>query len=693
MEFLRLNAQTLPPLDHLRVAQNISTYLANDPVLRPEQIPIFEDIQDFFSGSDRRGYVESPTGSGKSLFIVEASKVILDAASDTQKPKILVVTPTKDLVGQIMGRSGEKGYGRFARELTVRSFFSDTPDMERKQFTQADVGVTTYDSLLISHRAADYLDARAVHPDDLAQYYQDLLQIHRNSGFGNAQWHAQNAMRNLEYIQGQATVLSKFNVFMFDEAHHIIFRPKVAEVVRNLPKTATILGFTATADVDRDKRLINILPRKIHSTKLLEGIESNMVAPLAAIGVSSGMRIEGRDIYDSKGEFKDVGLTYLARDPERNRRIVQTAKCLASLGMKGLISCFAGTDMWHARHIAELCKQEGIPAEAVHGRLSSKQRAGEGGVYDQFEHGDLAVLSFVRILGEGWDSNRAKYIINARPTRSMVIAQQRPGRVTRRGGLAVTIDIVDDYAKYDMPITVADILGKGRIPFGSVAGNLTAEDERLLEAIVDQLPYQVPVMPVLVNNYATHQQLLEKLTKAEGGRTVVQGTTFAAAHILNTRYVGLTEAMLIKAASLADLPLTSLIANNNGYARTLFNADEGSRILYQLPQVDPNKYYVDPQKKKWLAPSGLVSLFGKRYPGLTEDTLRAALAPIEDSLEWCVGRRTIKGAPSSSFRRFEALPLYVADSQTIARINEALRHNQEQRAATPEMELNEASGN
>lgn len=61
-------------------------------------------------------------------------------------PKILVVTPTKDLVRQTQGGTkGDKGFAGFAPDMTVGTFYSDTPSGMRG--LDAQVTITTYASL------------------------------------------------------------------------------------------------------------------------------------------------------------------------------------------------------------------------------------------------------------------------------------------------------------------------------------------------------------------------------------------------------------------------------------------------------------------------------------------------------------------------------------------------------------------
>src|SRR6266496_1497383 len=155
-------------------AQGVERYIqrtASESVLRPHQLEVFADFQTFFANGLRRGYVELPTGTGKTVLFIELTKALLDVPEGVRKPKILVVTPTKDLVHQTLGRSGKKGYGRFASELRVGSFFSDSSPGEKRRAGWDDATITTYRSLSIIEKTPQLIPIKDLGAEALAAIY------------------------------------------------------------------------------------------------------------------------------------------------------------------------------------------------------------------------------------------------------------------------------------------------------------------------------------------------------------------------------------------------------------------------------------------------------------------------------------------------------------------------------------------
>lgn len=676
----RLTPATTPefpgPLDRDRVVYNIDTYLSGDNILRDAQLPVFYGFRNFFAGEDMAGLVEAPTGSGKTTIFVELSKLLLDMPPDRPKPKILVVTSRIDLARQIIGADGSKGFGRFAPDLKVGSYYTESSEAQKNAFVQNDVGVTVYNSFNKLRRAPHLLSINEVEPARIEQEYQRLLSVYTGIHPTNPRMAQQMAEKGLHRAQfPDGTILSKFNVIMFDEAHNL-FRAGAQATFTSLPKDVTKIAFTATSEASEAKRLITFFPHEIFRKSLIQGIESEMVSPVAAVGVATGMRIQGTNIYNSKGEFIDRSLTYLARDPERNRRVVQAAKFLAGLGMRGTVACIPGEGMWHARHIADLLREEGITAVAVHSAMNGERRKE---IYQKFELDDDGpqVLTFIDIIGEGWDSPRSKFGVHARPTRGLLNARQRPGRQTRWGSMAVIVDMVDEYTSDNMSITMADVIGKGAIPFGTVFGNPSDKDKELLAHIVKHMGEVVPVLPVLPNHYANHLDLLRRLPDMmRESHIIIDGVKYALPTGVNPRYHGINEDILLRAAQLTGMPLRQTAAKRGSFKVMVYSVNDAGDILRTLPEVDPDKYYIDKHKNKWLTPTGIVKLFGKRYPDVTEAVLTELIENSGAVIDWQPGRinsaRAYETKDTYRTSSFKVTPLFPYNQSTIDIFNEAL---------------------
>jgi len=100
------------PSDRSNYLANLERYIADGnkaDVLYEHQKAIIQDTVTFLRNGHRRGYIEAPTGTGKTVLFVTLAEAFSYHAA--KPPKILVVTPTKDLVRQTQGGTrGDKGF-------------------------------------------------------------------------------------------------------------------------------------------------------------------------------------------------------------------------------------------------------------------------------------------------------------------------------------------------------------------------------------------------------------------------------------------------------------------------------------------------------------------------------------------------------------------------------------------------------
>jgi superfamily II DNA or RNA helicase len=646
-------------------ADSISNYLQDaqqTEVLRPHQREVFEDFQRFFQEGNTHGYIELPTGTGKTVLFVELSKALLSGPGGKKRPKILVVTPKKDLVHQTIGQTREKGYGRFAPELKVGSYFSDTPEKQRTQeaIDEADVIVTTYNSLRNLKRRKEIDTRERDYESEVDQRFKEIEAVY---GREYAIYIAKQS-----HPETGRSLLDKFDVIILDEAHHTL-GGETAEIIQRLPKDKVVLGFTATPDASDKKRLNRYLPKQIHSLELNEAIWLGLLAPIVPIGIKSGMVIRGSNIFNEEGDFIDSRIAYLAEDPNRNRLIVNAAKSLSEEGIGTIISCIAGNEAWHARHLAELLEAEGVRAKAVYSEIEAKHRQE---IYAQFEKGEIDVLTFVGVLGEGWDSQRAKALIGARPTRSVIFSKQRLGRITRPGDIAYGIDIVDDFDDNNPPITIADVVNEGDISLGSIIGN--TENNNIVQRVITSLKERVPVRSSLSSVYKSYEQLLTSLTHLDRGK-LVEGQSekerWAIATRITAAYGGVSEEILEKLEEITGVSIKRKLARQGNAIRTVYNIAEAKDALYSLPIVDPERYYVDEKGVKRISPQGLALLFSKRYPRVTAPVVKEILDKIDDDLDW-VPVRYRANPQHTTHKSYSIVKSYTATQQMIDLLNNAL---------------------
>ncbi|OYX39714.1 hypothetical protein B7Z00_00350 [Candidatus Saccharibacteria bacterium 32-50-10] len=644
-------------------ADGVAKYLADasdEAILRPHQLDVFEDLEKFFEAGETRGYINLPTGTGKTVLFVELAKALREAGTPEQRPSILVVAPTKDLVHQTLGRTGEKGFGRFAPELNIGSYFSDSSDEEKKAMRDFDVVVTTYQSF---NRLSQQFVYRPVE-----DFERDVAQSGLFKQLANTMGAEKARESQIKAVPTSTRLVDTFDVIILDEAHHALGE-NASHIVNSLAPDKVVIGFTATPDADDNRRLTSTLPSMIHELGLNEAIYMGLLAPVVPVGIKSGVQVRGSDIYDENGEFIDSRISYLAEDPKRNQLVVDTAKVLAEQGIGTIVSCIAGGQAWHARHLAEQLRSQGVRAAAVHASVPAETRQK---VYEQFNKGELDVLTFVGVLGEGWDSPRAKGLVNARPTRSAIFSKQRLGRITRPGATAFAFDIYDDFEDENLPITVADVLNEGAIPLGQVVG--TPDNAAQVEAVVRSVQNIAPtVMDSLQSTYREQTQLIAGLDKLYKGK--LYGATgkieFATATALRKNYHGLTDEIITRYEELNGVIIPKKLAAQGRVARTVYAEKEASEMLHTLPMAEPNKYYIDANQDKWIAPQGLVQLFSKRYPGVSTDVISDVLEMVGQSLEW-IPTKHLTTAKDADFRHYAIIKMYNTGKTTIDTINAAL---------------------
>jgi len=486
---------------------------------------------------------------GKTVLFVELSKALLGRSSDeARRPRILVVTPTKDLVHQTLGRSGKKGYGKFAPDLQVSSYFSDTPSKEKMDVKKSDVVVTTYRSFEILSRTNEYRPVENYEDDVLKSDTFKILE--KQLGYDAAL----QSVQGIKAVPTGRNLLDTFDVIILDESHSAE-GPQVSSIIQSLPEDKIVIGLSATPGE-------NLFSHRLHKLELNEAIALGLLDPIVAIGVKSGVKILGSDIYDENGEYLDSKLGYLMEDEGRNDVIVEAAKILVEHGKGTIISCIAGDEAWHARHIAELARNKGLRANAVYAQVPSEERLK---IYELFEKGEIDILSFVGVLSEGWDSERAKAIINARPSRSPIFTKQRLGRITRpTGGFGIVIDIYDGNDGKNPPITAADVFENGDVSFGTSVGII---DENLrVDDVLSSLRANLPVLEVLKSEFVAGQDNASNLPQLKNG---ILGTgEYALPSVVSRLYSGVTEEILLKIESLSGEHIDNKLAASFTPSRT-----------------------------------------------------------------------------------------------------------------------------
>lgn len=494
---------------------NLERYISDgkkSDILYEHQKAIIKDTADFLRAGNRRGYIEAPTGTGKTVLFVTLAEAF-SYQSDTP-PKILVVTPTKDLVRQTQGGTlGDKGFAGFAPHMSVGTFYSDTPNSMRG--LEAQVTITTYASL------AKLASTPLTTVDKEGNRHTKLVNL----------------------------INRHFDIIFLDEGHKAL-GSKSRHIINEVSPDTFIIGFTATPEYHASRSLESLLPTLIHRLDLKEAIELDMLSSVIPVAIPAPDSSAQEFSINAVGEYENKSLKTLIHNIPRNQMVVSIARQLIQAGNTPIIACIPGETMAHPHLVADMLSEQyvddeqGIPRRIrISAITSSISAAARQQIYAKLEEGSIDALTYIDVLTEGWDSQRANIIINARPTRSLVSARQRTGRILRNkpdGRPAIAIDIVDNIASNTAPqVSMADIFTLETIKSGSAIGRIEPAHEHTMKQSVELLSSQYGVVETIVNNYTLYAEMLETLPHLTRGKaSIVQNgkiRTFASAGRLFAR--------------------------------------------------------------------------------------------------------------------------------------------------------------
>src|SRR5690606_19366160 len=120
----------------------------------------------------------------------------------------------------------------------------------------------------------------------------------------------------------------------------------------------------------------------------------------------------------------------------------------------------------HARALASEFNEQGISAAVISGETSEKVRKE---ILRDYKEGRIKMLCNADLLIEGFNEKQASVCLNLRPTKSIVIAEQRAGRVLRLDEenpekIAYVVDFLDEgNSEKNRPVLFTDIVNMNAI--------------------------------------------------------------------------------------------------------------------------------------------------------------------------------------------------------------------------------------
>jgi superfamily II DNA or RNA helicase len=437
-------------MEQLQFAGALQAVLKDAPnrglELTEEQEEAFQKIGSKILDGETAGYLECFTSFGKSLLISLATEAAVNAGQ-----RVHIMAPTVTIANQLYGADGTTGLGCFTSLL-------DKPGLVRQNFggkhgnKKAQVIISTYSGMLEEQKA-------------------------------------------IEEGKGK---LGTFGKLLCDECHDSLGTQTVRGLYHYQPE-ATRLGFSATPDYADDRKSSEVFKKKWFEYGLRKAADNGKTAPMRALVMTTDSEI---DLTDGGHNFTEKELAPLRGDAKRNGLALKLAQDFVAEGRHGFISCIAGDNNQHAVDIAnilstlkvEVVKKVGpqgivevternIVAKSVGAHITKDE---QDKILREYKEGKIDVITFTKVLEQGWDTNVADFGINLQPSTSRRRILQLLGRLTRKkpdGRDSIFIDFLDKQKGINKkqytgvhaleedkaPLDMNRVLGDGYITEGQVA--------------------------------------------------------------------------------------------------------------------------------------------------------------------------------------------------------------------------------
>lgn len=275
-------------------------------------------------------------------------------------------------------------------------------------------------------------------------------------------------------VQNGEISTDDYDLLILDEAHRSLSDKRINVV--NSFTNALKLGFTATPDFSKNKRVRNLLPTEIHSMPIREAAETGVVSSFSVFTAKTDIDMTNVSV-TSRGEYSENDLEKAVNIASRNIAAVSLYEEIFT-GAKAVSYCVS---IKHANDLANLFLSKGISAAVIHGKQSKTEQRK---LLQGFREGKVKVVCNADILIEGFDDPSVTVCLNLRPTLSPVLAEQRGGRVLRLDPTnpekhAYIVDFIDNIPQSkNAPITFAEVVGSAEITNISKSRGIGADGNR-----------------------------------------------------------------------------------------------------------------------------------------------------------------------------------------------------------------------
>ena len=323
---------------------------------------------------------------------------------------------------------------------------------------------------------------------------------------------------------------SHFDVVIVDEFHHAAAASYERLLTRLQPRE--LLGLTATPERSDGMPVLHWFGDRIAAElRLWDAIDQHRLVPFSYFGVADNLDL--RQIPWRRGSGYDVQqlTTAITANDVWARAVVKQFqdRLVSSEGTRALGFCVS---VDHARYMARVFNDAGIPATAVWADTPEKERAQ---ALSDLAAGRVKVVFSVDLFNEGVDVPSVNSLMMLRPTESPLLFLQQLGRGLRKSpdkALCTVLDFVGQHRKefrYDRRFQA--LLGGSRsqvarqvsegfpfLPSGCSMQLDRIATERVLESIKNAVPSRWPEKVNELRSLATgHKDITLREFLAESG--------------------------------------------------------------------------------------------------------------------------------------------------------------------------------
>lgn len=225
----------------------------------------------------------------------------------------------------------------------------------------------------------------------------------------------------------------RFAGWCIDEAHHAVKSNITYTTVRNRFPEAKGLGLTATPDREDEIALGEVFDSVAFTFDILDGTNEGWLVPVG----QRLERCEGLDYsairLDREGDFNEADLAEQLKKEKPLYALCEAAVKYSNWKDRTRPTLVFASNRDHAVDVAEIlnrrdAKENTGRAAVIHYKTKPADRVE---IIKEYKRGNIRYLTNYGILGEGFDDDNTRVIINGRPTKSRSLFAQMFGRATR----------------------------------------------------------------------------------------------------------------------------------------------------------------------------------------------------------------------------------------------------------------------